>query len=29
MIEPSLLQVRGLSKTYQNRTGLFRRQAVE
>ena len=29
MIEPSLLQVRGLCKTYQNRTGLFRRQAVE
>lgn len=29
MIEPSLLQVRGLSKTYQNRTGLFRRRAVE
>ena len=29
MIEPALLQVRGLCKTYQNRTGLFRRQAVE
>jgi len=29
VIEPSLLQVRGLSKTYQNRTGLFRRRAVE
>jgi cationic peptide transport system ATP-binding protein len=29
VIEPSLLQVRGLCKTYQNRTGLFRRRAVE
>lgn len=29
MTEPSLLQVRGLCKTYQNRTGLFRRRAVE
>ena len=26
---PSLLQVRSLSKTYQNRTGLFRSRAVQ
>lgn len=29
MTDHPLLQVRGLCKTYQNRTGLFRRQAVE
>ncbi|MGL5661705.1 MAG: ATP-binding cassette domain-containing protein, partial [Aeromonas sp.] len=29
MIEPSLLEVRGLGKTYKNRTGLFHRQVIE